>query len=209
VGYDIVLLSLDLILHRAAVYRHILFNLKKDNDWQNFQANFRRLLVGVLFFTSYAKLYLLNPSNPVHSVLVNLGAFMTTCCDLACSSLIIALLCMLVKRQWSRRTVADILQLTTLSSFGHIFALMVVVWEYPRHFMGIIHFFSLTSTCTALVAYLHCSLMTSIAITALSSAGSYLLFLGFASIGVPAAHFFHDTGFLAQLSPMLVFWSPS
>jgi hypothetical protein len=194
--YDIVLISLEMILHRIAVYRHLLYNLRRDTN--EFAVAYKRLLIAVMIFTCYVKIELWSSIMKQTGFLANLGITISSVMEIGCYMISLSALCMVYQRQCSKKTVMDVIHLVSISLFPHLFYLLVIIWHYPPHFLSLIHFFFLSSTCIALAAYLK-SHVFAILFVAFATALNFALFRTLSEVNFPVIHFIASTGVMPKL----------
>lgn len=102
-------------------------------------------------FLKDSKLYLLDQNAPLSNPRTNIHLFVSTCVEFIGYTFTIALAAMIWKREYSKQILLDMLTLVTLSSFGYLFSILIIVWKYPIHFLSILQCFGFTSTCVALL----------------------------------------------------------
>lgn len=146
---ELMILVIDLILHKPQAYRHLLFNLlhRKNSDFDNLL-----LKSSLTFFLLDAyKLWILNEISDKRSVLI-LGLNTLGCAFLGN----LVFFCVLV---FSRRFLMfkegfsgykDILLTMVVSSYLKIYMLFMMVWEFPASVVYIIDLLVMSSNLVAL-----------------------------------------------------------
>lgn len=118
---------------------------------------------------------------------------LTTLLEMGVIGLVIALLCMLYRRKFSRKILIDVTHLMAVCSFPHLFFLLIVIWKYPSPFISLVHFFFWTSTCVGLSAYLKSPPFALFVVLA-AIAINYAVYLLLCTFEVPVIHLFASTG---------------
>jgi len=173
--YDFVIIMIDLILHKSQVYRHLIFNRMETYD-AGIDLNLIKLAVLVIFCDGYHKFARLralpcletgavpvdvattDPQMHVSSPLEFVDIDMAFCVLISIVQLFLYLAGIIAgaRMRFNPQVKANYLVMCVLaSSFGKALYLLMMVWEYPPSFGGMIEWFILSSNVVALRAYFH------------------------------------------------------
>lgn len=131
--------------------------------------------------------------------MVKSAVIATTVAEIGLIGLTIAVLCSLVLRDFSRKVLVDVTHLVSVSFFPHLFFLLIVIWQYPPHFISLMHFFFWTSTAVGLTAYVKSPFyaLTIVLVAAFVNYGFFELLCAFR---IPAVHMFASTAIYPKLA---------
>lgn len=142
---------------------------------------------------------LLPPNDSNDDFRVKSAIIVTTMLEIGLIGWTIALMCSLVLRDFSRKVLVDVTHLISVSFFPHLFFLLVVIWQYPPHFISLMHFFFWTSTTVGLTAYLK-SPVWPLLIVLVALTVNYGFFLLLQEFHIPAVHMFASTGIYPKIA---------
>jgi len=151
VEYDTMLIVLDLILHKSQVYRHLLFNRHKLNNGA-LGPTLLKLLPIYLFLDTYLKWFFLKSSRK-HSdtqYALDYDHYLMFLCACENFAYVAAILCLV--KTWIKPSANDFRRFVDallLSSFGKMFVLVMMIWDYDINFGRGIDIFVMTSNVTA------------------------------------------------------------
>ncbi|KAM9993593.1 hypothetical protein ACTFIZ_011570 [Dictyostelium cf. discoideum] len=168
VEYDFIIVFLDLFLHKAQAYRHLLFNRQPYRDF-GIPIQYIKVLVVYIFFESYIKWlrfkeYEQHPSGPAFYYIDWQDdvpydrywfIFITAIAEFAVYILSIILSVRLIYE--SRYPIIKynyLIMAIILSSFGKGFLVLMMIWDYPFSFGSILNIFVLSSNVVAIKVFL-------------------------------------------------------
>lgn len=174
VEYDGVLVALDVVLHRVAAYRHVLFN-SGARVGRLFGARHARLLLVYALLDAWLKSSAgAAPFAPALAVAVaELLAFG--------AGTLFAVACALTVRV----SLAEVAATLVLASFGRCFLLLPMVWRYDAPVLALFDVFVLTSSIAALRAYLSVSLLHAAALVGVGALARLALQFTLGSVALP------------------------
>lgn len=191
VEYEVVLILIDLLLHKPQAYRHILFNRKPSLSFllllrlaciitlldMNMKAFLieRRQLVVVRDGSMYENA---TPNSIFGVSQLSLHLFSLAAIENLTYGLVITAL---IRCFWSKRCNTQLLSTLVVSSFGKIFIMFSVIWNYHWTLIPVVGGFVLTSHHVGLSIYLNDSSwkVMLLIVTAMLSRGfiQYILYI--------------------------------
>ncbi|XP_057550904.1 protein ARV 2 [Amaranthus tricolor] len=149
---EVMILIIDLILHKPPAYRHLLFNLLRDKV-QNFDALLFKLSIIFLALDAY-KLWILNGISVEQSIMIM--GLKTFGCALLGNVVFFCVLLVLPRRFLTFvddfSGYRDVLLVVIVSSYLKLYMLSMLVWELPASVVYIIDLFVMSSNMVALRA---------------------------------------------------------
>lgn len=142
---------------------------------------------------------LLPPNTLGDDFMVKTAVVGTTVLEIGLIGLTIAVLCSLVLRDFSRKVLVDVTHLVSVSFFPHLFFLLIVIWQYPPHFISLMHFFFWTSTTVGLTAYVK-SPFYAVLIVLAAAGVNYGFFQLLCEFRIPAVHMFASTAIYPKIA---------
>ncbi|KAI4355333.1 hypothetical protein L6164_004115 [Bauhinia variegata] len=154
---EIMILLIDLTLHKTKAYRHLLYNMRKK---ENFEELFWKLAVGFLLLDAYKSLRLESSKGESgswksFSSLLSLSTCWKIVMDVFFGNFMFILTFLSVVRIFPSTSISitrckDFLLAILISSYFKIFLIVMMVWECPSPVIVIIDLFVLSSNLVAL-----------------------------------------------------------
>ncbi len=183
VEYDGVLVVLDVVLHRVAAYRHVLFN-SGARVGRVFGARHARLLLVYALLDAWLKSSSSSSSSSSPSLSFAPALALAVAELLAFGAgTLFAVACALTVRV----SLAEVAATLVLASFGRCFLLLPMVWRYDAPVLALFDVFVLTSSIAALRAYLSVSLLHAAALVGVGVLARLALQFTLATAALPTA----------------------
>jgi hypothetical protein len=167
VEFELILLVLDLLLHKTQVYRHILFNriAKHSTIWWGIDKSIAQLIPAYLFFDAY--LYWSRISSDRMLLLVTSVAmsYLVFCAGVFLIVWALSTRYGIVFRE-GKFSYSYLLMAIILSSFGKLSTILLMIWNYDINFGKVVNIYVFASNITAITVYLECSSALSFIIVA-------------------------------------------
>ncbi|XP_061364801.1 protein ARV 2-like isoform X2 [Gastrolobium bilobum] len=154
---EIMILVIDLILHKPKAYRHLLHNVI-NQETLKFQGLLWKLAVIFLLFEAY-KFFILESSKGKLGSLMNYSSLVSTCwkmlMDVFFGNFIFLLTFFFMVKIFLHTSISvsrciDLLLVLMISGYFKIFLVAMMVWEFPSSVIFIIELFCLSSNAVAL-----------------------------------------------------------
>jgi hypothetical protein len=152
------LVLLDVVLHRIAAYRHVLFN-SGARVGRVFGARHVRLLAVYALLDAWLRSTQREPHTAPLSFGVALGVAVVQLAAFGAATLFAVATALTV-----RVPLAEVAATLVVASFGRCFLLLPMVWHYDPPLLALFDVLVLTSTIAALRAYLSLSLLHAAAV---------------------------------------------
>jgi len=172
VEYDFIIVFLDLFLHKAQAYRHLLFNRQRYRDF-GIPIQYLKVLVVYIFFESYVKWLRVKeyceytqPKSAFYyydwqdDVPYDRYWFIFITAIAEFSVFILAIILSVRLIYQSRYPIIKynyLVMSIILSSFGKGFLVLMMIWDYPFSFSAILNVFVLSSNIVAIKVFLDTS----------------------------------------------------
>ncbi|XP_019454675.1 PREDICTED: protein arv1 homolog isoform X1 [Lupinus angustifolius] len=155
---EIMILVIDLILHKPKAYRHLLYNFINQQTLM-FQGLFWKLAFVFLLFDSYKCLVLESSKGKLGSSSMSFSSLMSTCwkmlIDVFFGNFMFLLTFFIMAKIFLHTSISisrcsDLLLALMISGYFKIFLIAMTVWEFPSSVIFIIDLFCLSSNAVAL-----------------------------------------------------------
>ncbi|SPQ98042.1 Protein ARV [Plasmodiophora brassicae] len=172
VEFELMLVIIDLILQKAQVYRHLLFNQLPTVEPTLLHRTILKLVPGILFFDVYLHWHRLRLHYSVRRpalVVFDVAPFdrYASLFWIATAHLFVYIVVIVVATRLLYGKGVDYGQLVrsiVISSFGKLLVVLMMIWESNAYYGPIVNLFVLTSNVTALRVFLKTTLLKSVCI---------------------------------------------
>eukprot|EP01122_Echinamoeba_exundans_P004151 TRINITY_DN14163_c0_g1_i1.p1 TRINITY_DN14163_c0_g1~~TRINITY_DN14163_c0_g1_i1.p1 ORF type:complete len:245 (+),score=27.39 TRINITY_DN14163_c0_g1_i1:22-735(+) len=142
VEFDHIVVALDALRLRLPVYRHILWNIQAT------VASYTKILVAIIFFSTYARLFSFSPEEPFKDVLHNLFAFAATLIELlayTAGCFIASSILLFTSSTNFKLTFLKHVEATIVASASSILFVTILIWSYEPNFVALLRLLLLAS----------------------------------------------------------------
>ncbi|KAK7275463.1 hypothetical protein RIF29_16580 [Crotalaria pallida] len=156
---EIMILVIDLILHKPKAYRHLLHNVLNQQQTLMFQGLFWKLAFIFLLFDAYKCLVLESSKGKSGSSSMSFSSLLSTCwkmvMDVFFGNFMFLLTFFIMAKIFLHTSINifrsnDLLLALLISGYFKIFLIAMTVWEFPSSVIFIIDLFCLSSNAVAL-----------------------------------------------------------